>query len=825
MKRAGSIFTVALLLIICLSNKTAGTFTIGEPGKPSQLILSFINKHFITDTIPPPTGKEAANIKSLKKPPVPKLPKTKNFFQLLLSAFQFKKNAKANEEIRVRAIIDSLGINTNLEATEANVKLLDSLTSLNTMSFDTLLIKINKIVADQKNNATEQQNTINDLRRSIAPRTASPGFDLNKELIKLAAKMQTIILYKINEDDLKARMIRVAFIDSVRKTSGIVHRDTLMGLNGRDSVVKQYSWRVKNKATVYGLSDISSNFEFSPVRLSQLDYFMFTGFYIEVNTSMFFPKIEEQSNKGSDPISLVQQSGCKVGFSFKIPPGNPSLTGSFLEDSIKQKKFIRYALALLAYRNGYAINIAFDQVPAAHESNFTDFIRRLYNAMKKQEPRTRLSLMIPAGRHEADFPLQQLNPFVDHFIIDFSKNFDLLSPDPIAPLFGEQPFTIQSTVSRYQAQDIPADKIIINLPYKGSLWVFTKTLPPAFKGYVNYADIRNNYWSYSYFSYYSKDSTIAIMDSTVNLSFNKDSQMKDTLVATLPLTRLYYDDAVTLGKKYQFTLDSKLGGIAVTALGDDKGYADLWDEMTYRFADTFKLSLPDSNFENRWERVQLSTLQKWSRYLGLFKYILNNPCEKCYEDIKDDSLKNKLQRYLFDLKIDSTMHAENTKLLAKGEDTYRSHFEYLNYWLDYIFRIISLVLFILTVVTTAIYIVKTKNQGNEWKGKRVIGWTCVISSNLFLLAYFSFLFASNAIPYFGTTTSNNSGYSKSYAGERLINNGMLIQDTSYCDPDPTQVCFNTPLHVFLLIISLGLIIGILITYFLIMPVMKRKNIL
>ena len=62
------------------------------------------------------------------------------------------------------------------------------------------------------------------------------------------------------------------------------------------------------------------------------------------------------------------------------------------------------------------------------------------------------------------------------------------------------------------------------------------------------------------------------MDSTVLVSNDRDS-----------IYRIWTDNESTLGKKYGFILDSKLNGIAISTLGYDAGYGELWDELAYKF--------------------------------------------------------------------------------------------------------------------------------------------------------------------------------------------------------------------------------------------------
>ncbi|GIT57317.1 MAG: hypothetical protein Ct9H300mP18_07460 [Candidatus Neomarinimicrobiota bacterium] len=41
----------------------------------------------------------------------------------------------------------------------------------------------------------------------------------------------------------------------------------------------------------------------------------------------------------------------------------------------------------------------------------------------------------------------------------------------------------------------------------------------------------------------------------------------------------WYDDSLSLSKKYDFAISKKLGGVGIWALGYDEGYDELWNAL------------------------------------------------------------------------------------------------------------------------------------------------------------------------------------------------------------------------------------------------------
>jgi len=837
MKRTGNFLLVLFLLSVCFGYNISrkDPVSLMKPFTVEQQLNAAYDTE--NDTLP-----RKPRLKPfLNKPAAPKEPKT-NFIQKLLSAFRFKKNAQRNERVRVKAFIDSLRIDTNLVISIENIRRLDSaLTSSNT-SMDTLSKRVKELSNDIRIRNSVYQWGIEGSRKNF--KESQEVIDLAME--KLAYRMQSIMDFNADEDAMKERNKRIAFIETARRNASIIETNRADTIEDADTkkkikVVHPFQVRVKNRKEVYGIYDLSTLHNLAAEHFNQLDYLMLNSIRLDANT---ISRIDQAASKilaAENFITAAMKSNCRIGLSFKIDSADTDFLNELLKHTGKQNLFIRNAMVLLSNLHAGAINIALDQLPLGAEIPFVKFIKRLSEVLRLQSPPVKLLITVPTGSHETGFPLSELNEYTDRFIIDFSNNTESAFPIPLATLYGDQPFTILSTVSRLKAHQIAPEKIILQLPYKGTKWAFSRSFLATFLGYLNYSQIRKAYelGFDSYFKHYNPDSTLVILDSIISDPGKTGSgKTLDSAADQLPVIRILYDDEITLGKKFSFASDN-LGGIALNALGDDEGYSNLWDELNYRIADTFHYYLPDSVVRN--PRDDLTWQEKFTRYFRLFSYIVNNPCNTCFENTKDPEQYNRFQQYLYDLGIDSIVISENKKLITGKKDIFRSQFEYVNYLLNNLLRTTTWVIFLILLLLVVFRVLKNRYQGSEWKFKKGIGYLTILFSLLFVVSFFSFLFTSDIIPFFGARSSNNQGISKDLAKAMKKNDEkgnsqdstlvysrhfmtMMEEDNSYCEPDPFSDCINMPLHTLLLIVLICLAAGYAVTRFLVINVIKQKDI-
>lgn len=133
------------------------------------------------------------------------------------------------------------------------------------------------------------------------------------------------------------------------------------------------------------------------------------------------------------------------------------------------------------------------------------------------------------------------------------------------------------TVDIASAVDVYRDKIgveeqgslVLGLPYYGAVWYRSDEGKRQFKGYMSYTSILDIVSSNTSNVYYDKSIHVMI------------ASLRDTIGGVYSI---YFDNSTTLGNKYDYVINSGLGGVGIWALGLDYGRRDLWGVLERHFA-------------------------------------------------------------------------------------------------------------------------------------------------------------------------------------------------------------------------------------------------
>ena len=80
-----------------------------------------------------------------------------------------------------------------------------------------------------------------------------------------------------------------------------------------------------------------------------------------------------------------------------------------------------------------------------------------------------------------------------------------------------------------------------------------------------------------------------------------------------------------------------------------------------------------------------------------------------------------------------------------------------------------------------------------------------------------------------STTAISNDLKQAMAKQNLADSSFVIADdintgTSYCNVDTSDTCINMPFSTLMIIIAVGMVVGVLITRYLIMPLLRRNDI-
>jgi spore germination protein len=238
--------------------------------------------------------------------------------------------------------------------------------------------------------------------------------------------------------------------------------------------------------------------------------------------------------------------------------------------------------------NGVILDFEYSGEPDdKYQTAFTSFSQQLSKTLKKTAPHVTMSLAVmpAAGKNKDIFDFSKLIPLYKNFIVMsyeyYGANSDIAGP--IAPMKGFKEgkyfFDVQTTYEDFK-KIIPSDKLIMGVPYYG--WdvavidgktanspTFPKDNPNNYAAVMSYARMRED-------KNLKPDQCDWDEIAQESWCWYTDENNIDHQV--------WFEDAKSLGIKYDFVNQQKLGGIAIWVLGYDKAYPDLWSLLQKKFS-------------------------------------------------------------------------------------------------------------------------------------------------------------------------------------------------------------------------------------------------
>ncbi|MGI8420285.1 MAG: glycosyl hydrolase family 18 protein [Candidatus Levyibacteriota bacterium] len=330
-----------------------------------------------------------------------------------------------------------------------------------------------------------------------------------------------------------------------------------------------------------------------PQDLSEINYFSLTAdsdgtlqTENQGNAERGWSDWNKQSTK--DFITKSQIMGANV--TFTVSALDDTTIESLLDSPSAQAKLISQIVDQVKNRQVNGVNIDFEysgDADAQYVSEFTDFSKKLSVALKKQNPKTQLSLSImPLSARQNDiYAFTKLVPLYDRFIgmsYDYyGQNADISGPT--APMDGFKQnkyfFDVTTTYADY-LQYIPKNKLIMGVAYYG--WeravldgriLKSKTYSPAsasnYSAVISYARGREDK---DLLKNKCKWDTLA--QETWCWFTDKQSGIDH---------QAWLADDKSVQARFDYANKLNLNGIAIWTLGLDKNYSTLWNKITASF--------------------------------------------------------------------------------------------------------------------------------------------------------------------------------------------------------------------------------------------------
>lgn len=298
-------------------------------------------------------------------------------------------------------------------------------------------------------------------------------------------------------------------------------------------------------------------------------------------------------------VDAAHARQCKVLLTITnhTPGGNKAL----LKSPELQDALIADLLPLLEKGKGDGIDVNFEFIPPKHAPFMAAFIKKLSQALKNANPAYVLTVDLPAYDRTGAYDLPELDKYVDLFIL---MGYDYYSTNsksdgPMAPLDAQNGHSVRHSVERYLKADVKRTKLILGLPYYGAVWTGQSPLlgqaDPSLKlrERLAYSEIKATYRT-------QKPTYDAERWSGYYMTFNRDSNYYE---------KCWFDDSLTLSRKYDWVLQQKLAGTGIWALGFDDGHPELWNLIAAKYASDTLLVYRDPLLDSRYFRLSKALLE------------------------------------------------------------------------------------------------------------------------------------------------------------------------------------------------------------------------
>jgi spore germination protein YaaH len=338
-----------------------------------------------------------------------------------------------------------------------------------------------------------------------------------------------------------------------------------------------------NKAIVYGfhpywISDaVASKYHYN--LLSHVVYF--SG---EADTA---GKISTAHSWGSTQlVNYARQNGVKVHLCITMFSSHDQV----LADTAKRHRLVKNIIAAMQIRNADGINIDFEGMAKAQADNFRSFIIELGSALKSMNKE--LAICLPAVdwgsvMFSSTF-FARCNSVVDYY---FMMGYDYYwsgstTAGPVAPLSSGTSFWhVARSLRKFLSSGAPKDKLIAGFPYYGMDWpvvsnvrmssvisgskASSRTFAVA-KAAASVIPAENKFFDTQYNVPWYRYQTVN----------NNDTVWHQT----------WYDDSLSLSKKYDTVKVLGLAGTGMWALGYDGTNTDLWGTIQHAFGATLAVN-------------------------------------------------------------------------------------------------------------------------------------------------------------------------------------------------------------------------------------------
>ena len=282
------------------------------------------------------------------------------------------------------------------------------------------------------------------------------------------------------------------------------------------------------------------------------------------------------SPRAATIIQHAHENGVRVVVTFES--FGSSRNHKFLASAPARAKFVTEAAAFVAAQGLDGLNLDMEGLAAADRPAFGLLVGATATAIHAADPASEISVAVNANVSGARMAQIALAAGVDRaFLMGYAYRV-AASPaaGSIAPFSGiGTTLDLVKSLDLYAANDVPAERVILGLPYYGMTWPTVTAEPhaarqPDKKGLGRGVAFRPR--------------TIVATGPPVGSTLDYDLVEQAARLTWFDTARdtwyqTYYDDPATLAPKEHLAVERGLAGVGIWALGDDAGQPGYWETI------------------------------------------------------------------------------------------------------------------------------------------------------------------------------------------------------------------------------------------------------
>ena len=258
-----------------------------------------------------------------------------------------------------------------------------------------------------------------------------------------------------------------------------------------------------------------------------------------------------------------------------------SHNAAFFGSAAAQATFIQRAVALMRQRGADGANIDVEEISGTYFAAFGQFLGAFRQAVLAWNPAAVVSADTNGATSGARMAAAAVANGIDSVFL-MGYGFNPTGGDPvgnIAPLesVDGSAHSLSGAVDLYRSYGVPADRIILGLPYYGTTWPTTSGAPHA----TPQSDAATFGGAVTFLPSSLPGSASAATPGYDPVEQSAWFRRYDASLGTWFET--YYDNPQSLAAKYRYAIQQGLAGVGIWALGYDEGQAGYWEALALAF--------------------------------------------------------------------------------------------------------------------------------------------------------------------------------------------------------------------------------------------------